>query len=241
MVNNKHELVMILKFVVISLGLTAVSSISWAANTAAVNTATTVSSLGQQPVVQQQAKPAAPVPAPKVIIQSKVIDNVDKDASNMNALKRQLELEKIRADILKVKTGADKPVNAGDTTVTSVYIDQNDPLHGKYATLQFVDGTNVDVEIGAKVGSYTVSDITMVGVTLAMPHCRSKDSSCKRTIEIGRLYAKNKDKDKDKDADKDKPVVATPVVNLHNENSVDLLNDKNGSKDQMVPPIITKN
>lgn len=188
------------------------------------------------PTTSKVAASATTVSNPALIIKSAMIDNIDRDANNMNTLKRQLELEKIRADIIKVKTGGDGARALGDTTVTSIYIDANDPVHGKYATLQFIDGSSFDVELGAKVGAYTVSNISMAGVSLVQPNCKAKSDNCMRVIKVGRLYAKTKEKEQKAEIKNDSDITATPVVNLHDDNDTIL----NGSKNQMVPPIITK-
>ena len=163
---------------------------------------------------------------------SDALVKTSKDAENIYTLKRRLEIEKIKADIEKARNGGDnKSSMLGDTIVTSVYVDNTDPVYGKYATLQFIDGSVLDVEVGAMVGKYKVVDITMSGVTLSLANCKRGDN-CRRTINIGRLYAKDNSKN-DKSAKVDTNVTATPVVNMRNEN-----NSSRADAEQMVPPIV---
>ena len=143
------------------------------------------------------------------------------DSEDINTLKRQREIEKLKADIQKVKDGENKSgyVN-GQTTVTSVFIDQSGY---KYATLQFVDGSSLDVETGAKVGKFTVADITMNGVSLKPSLCKA--DSCTKTL-IKRSYAKidNKSNSSNSLLTNSNPYAPTPIMNVQ--------------VDQNVPPIV---
>lgn len=152
---------------------------------------------------------------------SSVIDEADQDSDNINIEKRKLELAKLDADIKKMKnTGNPNSNLVGQTTTRNVFIDQ-DGL--KYATLQFIDGSTLDVEIGSRIGNYKVSDISMNGVTIIASNC--KTAKCKE-INLKRSYSSNDISSVSTNtsrgfANNTNPYLPTPIIN-----------------NEMVPPII---
>lgn len=93
---------------------------------------------------------------------SAILAAVDNDANQVFILKRQLELEKIKSDIDKVKGISHG--DEGHTVVTSVVIDK---IGYKEASLRFIDGSITDVEIGSALNGYKVLNINTDGVVLA--------------------------------------------------------------------------
>ncbi len=153
-------------------------------------------------------------------VDSNIINKVDQDADNINALKRKLELERIKADIQKTKNdNKNSSVGStfGETTVTAVFMDEDGT---KYATLQFVDGSNLDVEIGSLIGQYAVADISMAAVTLKKEPCKKKE--CIQKITIKRQYSKINNL-----VTNNAPVTYMPTPAIMDKN------------DQTVPPIIS--
>lgn len=153
-------------------------------------------------------------------VDSNVINKVDLDSENINTLKRKLEVEKVKADIQRTMNASDGTSlgkGLGETTVTSVYIEENG---SKYATLQFVDGSTLDIEIGSLIGEYEVLDISMTGVTLKKNSC--KKGRCVQKIIIKRLYSKINDV-----VTNNVPTKYMPTPEIMEKNT------------QMVPPIIT--
>ncbi len=95
---------------------------------------------------------------------------VDIDSNDLNQLNRKLQLEKVETEIKKLKNNTVRTNNNSEftnenaqTTVTGVAINQEG---NKIAWLQFADGGSLTVNIGSKVGKYTVVDISMNGVML---------------------------------------------------------------------------
>jgi hypothetical protein len=124
-------------------------------------------------------------------INSYNLTNIDNSADDLNQLKRRLEVEKAQAELKKLRNptplgnavpGSNIVENA-QTTVNGVAIDQNGK---KIAWLQFADGGSLAVNIGSKVGKYTVSDISMTGVTLS--YLSTKRHSKPQTIFLKRVY-----------------------------------------------------
>jgi hypothetical protein len=153
-------------------------------------------------------------------VDSNVINKVDLDSDNINTLKRKLEVEKVKADLKRTMDASDNTLlgkGFGETTVTSVYIEENG---SKYATLQFVDGSTLDIEIGSLIGEYEVLDISMTGVTIRKKCC--KKGKCFQKIIIKRLYSKINDA-----VTNNVPIKYMPTPEIMDKNT------------QMVPPIIT--
>lgn len=100
------------------------------------------------------------------------INSIDSSAEDLLQLKRKLELEKAQNELKKLhnipsnsngmNSASVQPENI-QTTVTGVAINQDGK---KIAWLQFADGGSLTVNVGSKVGTYTVKDITMNGVEL---------------------------------------------------------------------------
>lgn len=117
-------------------------------------------------------------------VQYSNLDSIDKDTSDINQLNRKLQVEKIEAEIRKIKNNSnDQNASLGNgsstaqTTVTGVAINAEGK---KIAWLQFADGGDLMVNIGSKVGKFTVSNIEMTGVTLKQG---------KRKITLKRVYS----------------------------------------------------
>ncbi len=187
-------------------------------NNAQVSTATVMSSLN-----------------PSESPQFNNLSSIDSDTDDLNQLKRKVQIEKAQAELKKIKTGSNgvtaKSTGAvnnenAQTTVTGVAINQEGK---KIAWLQFADGGSLTVNIGSKVGKYTVSDISMTGVTLSEVSGSKKKS---KNIYLKRAYAT---------ADTGKK----PVTNNNNANmfftpspvltGANALNNEN----LMVPPIVS--
>lgn len=127
--------------------------------------------------------------APVIIEHTNVtnnLTNIDENTDDLIQLKRKLEIEKAQAELKKIHNGANVAKSRGgseisdnaQTIVTGIAINQNGK---KIAWLQFADGGSLTVNIGSKVGKYTVSDISMTGVQL------SSDVS-KRSVFLKRVY-----------------------------------------------------
>ena len=164
-----------------------------------------------------------------------IIESSSNDAENIMNLKRRLEIEKIKSDINQtVSRGDNKSQDFGNTIVTSVLIDQNNLNGGKYATLKFIDGGVLDVEVGSIVGTYRVTDIAMNGVSLMPIRCLKKSPCVAQLLRIDRMYGKqNIDSYSNNNlVDLNAP---TPIINNRIQNNNTVLDSA-----QMVPPIVTK-
>lgn len=123
---------------------------------------------------------------------------IDKDSNDINQLNRKLQVEKVAAEIRKLRyvssTGSNNSSNLNNensqTIVTGVAINI---LGKKIAWLQFVDGGTYMVNIGSKVGKYTVTDISMTGVTLS-ENLKNKKHPSTNVIFLKRVYASNNKK-----------------------------------------------
>ena len=104
-------------------------------------------------------------------------------------------------------------ITDSQTTVISVAINQKG---NKFATLQFVDGSTLEVEIGSKLGIYSVFSIDMDGIKLA--HCKGRRCTTK---VIKRAYPQQIT---GQDKNKPKTYMATPVLG--------------GSSNSPVPPLV---
>ncbi len=100
------------------------------------------------------------------------LDSIDNMSNDILYKKRQLEQEKLNAEIKKARMGVQNQTQATiqtgsketvQTVVSGVAIDNNGR---KIAWLQFADGGSLTVNIGSQVGDYYVSNITMSHVTL---------------------------------------------------------------------------
>lgn len=100
------------------------------------------------------------------------VTNIDNSSDDILQKKRQLETEKLNAEIKKARMGDQNTAQndtqksikeTAQTIVTGVAIDSDGR---KIAWLQFADGGSLTVNIGSKVGDYLVSNISMSNVTL---------------------------------------------------------------------------
>lgn len=122
------------------------------------------------------------------------LNAIDKDSNDINQLNRKLQLEKVTAEIRKLKNTGSGNGDSGSsssgksqTIVTGVAIN----ITGKkIAWLQFADGGSYMVNIGSKVGKYMVTDISMNGVILSESFGAKKHRSTK-VIFLKRVYASN--------------------------------------------------
>ncbi|MBP9742320.1 MAG: hypothetical protein KBD37_03080 [Burkholderiales bacterium] len=156
------------------------------------------------------------------------LDSADTDTNDLIKLKRKLDIEKAQADIKKLHnssaTGSRSlyvEADKAQTIVTGVAINQ---IGKKIAWLQFADGGSLTVNIGSKVGKYTVSDITMNGVLLS--YYSGKGHNKVESMFLNRAYGAP---EKFKNQQENVPLFTpSPIVTNANNNSED-----------MVPPIIT--
>lgn len=99
------------------------------------------------------------------------LDGVDNQTNDINIIKRKIELEKLKLDLKKSQnsiTGSGISGNSiastmPQTVATGIIINARGK---KIATLNFADGSDLDVEVGNKVNDYYVTDITVNGVIL---------------------------------------------------------------------------
>lgn len=126
------------------------------------------------------------------------LEAIDKDSNDLNQLNRKLQVEKVEAEIRKIKNGGslsdsnhintDNRLNENaQTTVTGVAINA---VGKKIAWLQFADGGTLTVNIGSDVGKYKVIDINMTGVTIGEKVGNKKHKHIK-TLFLKRVYAIN--------------------------------------------------
>ena len=97
------------------------------------------------------------------------LSSIDSNADDLIKLKRKLELEKAEAELKKLKNSGSSEATGShmdnaQTVVTGVAINQDGR---KIAWLQFTDRGTLTVNVGSKIGKYTVSDINMNGVTIS--------------------------------------------------------------------------
>lgn len=169
-------------------------------------------------------------------VNSAILKKIDQEVYDIDALKRQLEAEKLQSEINRTKSmgsttnirGSSNITNYGNTTVVDVFINKSGY---RYATLQFIDDSVRDVEIGSRLGNYTVKAIDMNGVTLLDNNC-SKTQCSNREIILERVYPKNVN-------------VTNTIINRNNDNNPNN-NTANiyqatpitGVTEESVPPII---
>ena len=156
------------------------------------------------------------------------LNNADGSADELLKLKRKVELEKANAELKKLQSPAiingkvSGSLDNAQTTVTGVAIN----LQGeKIAWLQFADGGSLTVNIGSKVGEYTVSDISMTGVTL---HTVSKKRTKGKTIFLKRAYYAP-EKSQQNNQRGNSLFAPSPIIT----------NANTGNDNDMVPPIVT--
>ncbi len=157
------------------------------------------------------------------------LNNVDGSADELLKLKRKVELEKANAELKKLQSPpiingkvSNGSLDNAQTTVTGVAINQQGE---KIAWLQFADGGSLTVNIGSKVGEYTVSDISMTGVTL---HTVSKKRAKGNTIFLKRAYYAP-EKSQQNNQRGNSLFAPSPIIT----------NANTGNENDMVPPIVT--
>lgn len=160
-----------------------------------------------------------------------IISGADNDANEMNLLKRQLELAKIKAQINKEQSNSNpRAVNSTRSTaqalVTAVIIDKQQP-QASLASLLFADGGTLDVRLGSKLEGYSVSEINLDGVVLSKTICKSHRSRCTRHLQIKRIYVDTLKK-RDKANNIYVPYSATQVLG----------NSEDDSSTIAIPPIV---
>jgi hypothetical protein len=119
-------------------------------------------------------------------VNNSALSQADNDYNQLNALKRKAQLKDAqdklnppKPQVISTSGGSSGGIN--ETTATSVVIDHSG---NAFATLQFIDGSTLNVERGSTIGKYTVTDIDMRGVKIAV--CSKK---CSKPILIKRAYA----------------------------------------------------
>ena len=108
------------------------------------------------------ASTSAPIKTSPVVVKSPALSSADNDVNELNLLKRKTEIQKAVME-LKKASNPNGMLSDSQTTAIGVVINQ---AGGKFATLQFIDGSTLDVELGSSVGTYKVSAIDMSGVRL---------------------------------------------------------------------------
>jgi hypothetical protein len=172
--------------------------------------------------VQNQPTASAPVlnkqPAQQLTVKSSALTSADNDANQLQEIQRKQAIKDALNKFNSAVGGQDKNSSMGQTTATNIIINEDGY---KSATLQFIDGSTLDVEPGTKIGKYVVDDVSMSGVTLHEINCRKK---CASKL-IKRAYPK-------------RPVTnnASPSVNYQ---STPVVNDQGvNSNQEQVPPIV---
>lgn len=172
------------------------------------------------PSAKQNSTSSAPVNAVKPLtVNNAVLQQADDDYAKLQALKRQAAIKeqqdklapKVIANTTSTNNGS-KSGGIGETVVTNVVIDSNGT---NFATLQFADGSSLNVEPGSKIGKYTVSNIDLTGVRISS--CTHK--KCGKGILIKRAY----------------PVV--PKATLQPTQSTAVFTPASSSNDSTVPPL----
>ena len=154
------------------------------------------------------------------------LSSADGSADELLKLKRKVELEKANAELKKLQNPANSKNTVAlqenaQTTVTGVAINQQGQ---KMAWLQFADGGSLTVNIGSKVGNYTVADISMTGVTLS--EVSSKKNT--KTLFLKRAYY-GPEKTRQNIQNGNGTFAPSPIIT--NANTV--------SGNEMVPPIVS--
>ena len=192
---------LVLKSMMMGFGLMVVYNVAFANPSGTTSLATSESMLS---AVKTQS----------VILKSSVLSSADKDVNELNSLKRKTEIQKAVMELKKASNPTGM-VTDSQTTAIGVVINQTG---SKFATLQFIDGSILDVETGSKVGQYKVSDINMNGVKLI--NCNG--SRCESKL-IKRSYPQTTTSNIDV---KPKHYTSTPIL---------------GSASTEVPPIVSAN
>ena len=172
--------------------------------------------------IQNQPTASAPVinkqPAQQLTVKSSALVSADNDANQLQAIQRKQAIKDALNKFNSVVGGQDKNSSMGQTTATNIIINEDGY---KSATLQFIDGSTLDVEPGTKIGKYVVDGVSMSGVTLHEINCRKK---CASKL-IKRAYPKRP--------------VANNASQMVNYQSTPVVNDQGvNSNQEQVPPII---
>lgn len=131
------------------------------------------------------AKAATPISDLKV--SNSALSQADSDYNQLNTLKRQAQIREAQDKLNPpkpqiVSSGGGSNGGISETTATSVVVDHSGRA---FATLQFIDGSTLNVERGSMIGKYSVTDIDMQGVKIAS----CSKNKCGKSILIKRAYA----------------------------------------------------
>lgn len=134
------------------------------------------SSLSAAPSTQSSIKPL-------IVSNTAALQQADDDYTKLQALKRQAAIkeqqDKLKPPVATNNSG--KSTGISETIATNIVVDTRGT---SFATLQFLDGSTLDVEPGTKVGKYTVSSIDLTGVRIVQ--CGKKN--CSKPVLIKRAY-----------------------------------------------------
>lgn len=97
------------------------------------------------------------------------LSQYDDYARNINDLKRQIELNKLKTEVYKSSIDYEDPGSYDQATMIGVVVDP----HGfKSAHIKLADDTTTDLMIGSRFGGYIVSDININAITLINAKCK---------------------------------------------------------------------
>lgn len=97
------------------------------------------------------------------------LSQYDDYAKNINDLKRQIELNKLKSEVYKSAIDYEDPGSYEQATMIGVVIDP----HGyKSAHIKLADDTTTDLMIGSRLGGYIVSGIDINEVTMISTKCK---------------------------------------------------------------------
>lgn len=149
-----------------------------------------------------ESSPTAGVRTPESSMSVAGLSNSDSFAQEKSKLTQQLELEQLRKKLNK-EQGIDNSQNnkvpvfvssshpsqpsnpLKSAVVTDVVI--NKATNVRVATLLFQDGSYLDMDEGAQIGDYVVSNISMTGAKLIKYNNKGKKIS---TISLKRVYGR---------------------------------------------------
>ncbi len=119
----------------------------------------------------------------QLTIKSTALSSADADWDQLNSITRKQAIKDAENKLNPPIVSSNKGQNSSaisQTTAINIIITSDGY---KSATLQFIDGSTLNVELGTKIGKYVVKDILITGVILSS--CSSK--ACK-TVNIKRAY-----------------------------------------------------
>jgi hypothetical protein len=182
-----------------------------------------------------------PIPTPTTINQNN-IGQIDKNANELLALKRQLEIEKARAELNKISGSAgndgSSSFGGAQTTVSGVAINEDGR---KIAWLQFADGGALTVDIGTRLDDYIVTNINLNGVTLTKIKDKEHGKRGAKNIFLRRTYsAQLKQKNENSSITNHPAFNPSPIITNANSDGANGVNGANGmgGMNEVVPPIV---